>query len=67
MRPSSHVSSTQARSAEILGIDQGSVSKRLNGRLDGFSQQRLIRYLNILGMDVDILVHLPVPPAGGEG
>ena len=47
---------TQVRAGEILGIDQGTVSKLLHGRLDGFSQERLIRYLNTLGHDIDIVV-----------
>jgi len=47
---------TQAQAGEFLGIDQGTVSKLLNGRLDGFSQARLIRYLNALGNDVEIVV-----------
>ena len=47
---------TQVRAGEILGIDQGTVSKLINGRLDGFSQERLIRYLKILGHDIDIVV-----------
>jgi predicted XRE-type DNA-binding protein len=48
------------------GVDQGSVSKLVNGRLDGFSQERLVRYLNILGMDVEILVH-PADSSNSRG
>jgi predicted XRE-type DNA-binding protein len=47
---------TQVQAAEFLGIDQGSVSKLVNGRLDGFSQERIIRYLNMVGRDVEIIV-----------
>ena len=50
---------TQAQAAELLDIDQGSVSKLVNGRLDGFSQERLIRYLNALGNHVEIVVRRP--------
>ena len=58
---------TQIQAAEILGIDQGSVSKLVNGRLDGFSQERLVRYLNTLGHDVVIMVQrAPGPPARGR-
>jgi predicted XRE-type DNA-binding protein len=53
---------TQMQAAEFLGIDQGSVSKLVNGRLDGFSQERIIRYLNALGSDVEIIVRSPNPP-----
>ena len=47
---------TQEEAAEIMGIDQGTVSKIVNERLDGFSLERLIRYLNALGNDVEITV-----------
>jgi predicted XRE-type DNA-binding protein len=47
---------TQQEGAEIMGIDQGTVSKVMNDRLDGFSMERLIRYLNALGQDVEITV-----------
>jgi predicted XRE-type DNA-binding protein len=52
---------TQVQAGQLLGIDQGSVSKLVNGRLDGFSQERLIRYLNVLGLDVEIVVRGPNP------
>lgn len=51
-----HLGLTQVRAGEVLGIDQGTVSRLINGRLDGFSQERLIRYLNTLGHDIDIVV-----------
>ncbi len=47
---------TQKRAAEILGIDQPGVSDLLRGRLNRFSSDRLIRFLNALGQDVDIMV-----------
>lgn len=50
---------TQREAGELLGVDQGSVSKLINGRLDGFSQERLIRYLTALGNRVEIVVHPP--------
>ncbi|MFC1660796.1 helix-turn-helix domain-containing protein [Gemmatimonadota bacterium] len=52
---------TQVEAGQLLGIDQGTVSKLVNGRLDGFSQERLIRYLNALGLDVEIVVRGPGP------
>jgi hypothetical protein len=39
-----------------MGVDQGSVPKAVNGRLDGFSQERPIRYLVALGTSVEIVV-----------
>jgi predicted XRE-type DNA-binding protein len=47
---------TQIQGGKLLGIDQGTVSKLINGRLDGFSLERLFRYLNALGSDVEIVV-----------
>jgi predicted XRE-type DNA-binding protein len=51
---------TQAEAAKILGIDQPKVSALLNGRLSGFSTDRLFRFLNALGSDVEIRV-IPKP------
>ncbi len=47
---------TQLAAARILGIDQPKVSALLRGRLTGFSTERLIRFLNALGRDVEIVV-----------
>lgn len=47
---------TQAETAKILGTGQPKVSELLAGRLDGFSIERLIRYLNALDRDVQIVV-----------
>jgi predicted XRE-type DNA-binding protein len=42
---------TQAQAAEILGLDQPKVSANTSGRLEGFSMDRLVRFLNELGGD----------------
>ena len=47
---------TQAQAAEILGIDQPKVSALGRGKLAGFSFERLIHFLNLLGRDVQIVV-----------
>ena len=47
---------TQIEAAEILGIDQPKVSALTRGRLTGFSTERLFRFLNALGNDVEIAV-----------
>jgi predicted XRE-type DNA-binding protein len=47
---------TQVEAAGILGTGQPKVSELLAGRLDGFSIERLIRYLNALDRDVQIVV-----------
>jgi predicted XRE-type DNA-binding protein len=51
---------TQTEAAKILGIDQPKVSALLNGKLSGFSTERLFRFLNALGSDVEIRV-VPKP------
>ena len=47
---------TQAATARVLGIDQPKVSALLRGKLTGFSTERLIKFLNALGRDVEIVV-----------
>jgi predicted XRE-type DNA-binding protein len=47
---------TQARAARILKIDQPKVSRLLRGRLSGFSTERLMHFLTLLGHDVEIVV-----------
>lgn len=52
----SHRHLTQAEAADVLGTGQPKVSDLLAGKLDGFSIERLIRFLNALDRDVQILV-----------
>jgi predicted XRE-type DNA-binding protein/phage-related protein len=47
---------TQAQAAEILGVDQPKVSALIRGRLAGFSIERLLRFLLLLGTDVSITI-----------
>jgi predicted XRE-type DNA-binding protein len=47
---------SQSDAARLLGVDQPKVSALLRGRLSGFSLERLIRFLNLLGQDVRIVV-----------
>lgn len=47
---------TQKKTAELLGLNQPKVSNLVNGRLSGFSTERLMRFLNILEYDVNIIV-----------
>jgi predicted XRE-type DNA-binding protein len=51
---------TQTEAAKLLGIDQPKVSALLNGKLSGFSTERLFKFLNALGSDVEIRV-IPKP------
>ena len=57
---------TQQATGELLGIPQPKVSALLNGRLDGFSSDRLFRFLNALGCDVRITVSRPHPKTPGH-
>src|SRR5215212_4507550 len=47
---------TQAAAADMLKIDQPKVSALVRGRLAGFSLDRLVRFLVLLGSDVEIVV-----------
>jgi predicted XRE-type DNA-binding protein len=46
----------QADTAAILGIPQPKVSALANYRLDHFSVERIISFLNALNQDVEILI-----------
>jgi predicted XRE-type DNA-binding protein len=74
---------TQSATADILGVDQPKVSALINGRLAGFSLERLMHFLTLLGQDVEIVVRSkpslqpsgrlsvrlapPLPDQGGTG
>lgn len=47
---------SQKEAARVLRIDQPKVSALLHGRLTGFSTERLFRFLNALGREVEIVV-----------
>ena len=47
---------TQVQTAKLLGIDQPKVSALMRGRLPGFSLERLMRFLLLLGQDIKITV-----------
>ena len=47
---------TQAAAARILKIDQPKISRLLRGQLSGFSTERLMYFLTLLGSDVEIVV-----------
>lgn len=57
---------TQVQAAKIMGLDQPKVSSIINGRLDGYSTDRLMRFLNDLGCDVQISVSAPHPDTRGH-
>jgi predicted XRE-type DNA-binding protein len=47
---------TQNKAAAVLNVDQAKVSALNRGRLDGFSIERLTRFLRLLGKRVEIVV-----------
>lgn len=47
---------TQAQTARLLGVDQPKVSALVRGQLAGFSFDRLMRFLLVLGQDIKITV-----------
>jgi predicted XRE-type DNA-binding protein len=46
----------QVEAASRLGIDQAKVSKLLSGQMTGFSVERLVHFLSLLGQDVEVTV-----------
>lgn len=58
---------SQTAAARLLGVDQPKVSALLRGRLAGFSTERLLRFLTVLGSDVQIVVrHRPRAKGAGH-
>ena len=47
---------TQTEIATMIGIDQSKVSKLLRGITHGFSSDRLLRILNSLDQDIEIII-----------
>lgn len=56
---------TQNEVARMTGLDQPKVSQLTRGKLSGFSTERLMRILNCLGQDVQIVIvqNAPDEPA----
>jgi predicted XRE-type DNA-binding protein len=57
---------SQKKAAEILGLDQPKISALTRGKLNGFTAERLFRFLNDLGQEVEIVVW-PTQQAGRRG
>ena len=47
---------TQTQAAATLGVDQPKISALKQGKLSGFSVERLMRFLLLLGRDIEITV-----------
>jgi predicted XRE-type DNA-binding protein len=50
---------TQAQAAKIMGIDQPKVSDIIRGKLSRYSIDRLMRFLKLLGKDIEIRIKNP--------
>jgi phage-related protein/predicted XRE-type DNA-binding protein len=57
---------TQKQAGALIGISQPNVSDLLRGRLDGFSTERLFRFLTLLGRNVRISVTKARTKQGGH-
>ena len=58
---------SQAQAAKRLGINQPKVSALANYRLQGFSVERLMHFLNALGCEVEIVIRRPRLGRNGGG
>ena len=58
---------TQAKAATLFGIDQPKISRLLRGQLSGFSTEKLIHFITLLGQDVVIVVKPATPHSRGPG
>ena len=47
---------SQTAAARVLDINQPKISALVNYRLEGFSVERLMNFLNALGRDVEIVI-----------
>ncbi len=47
---------TQAAAAALFDVDQPKVSRLVRGQLAGFSTEKLMHFLTLLGRDVEIVV-----------
>jgi predicted XRE-type DNA-binding protein len=47
---------TQAQAAQVLCVDQPKISALVRGRLASFSIERMVRFIVLLGHDVEISV-----------
>jgi len=57
---------TQIQAARTLNIDQPKISRLLRGQLSGFSTERLMYFLTLLGRDIEITVK-PAPRSRRQG
>lgn len=47
---------TQTEAGKLLGVNQPKISALMTGKLDGFSSERLFRFLNALDQEIEIII-----------
>jgi predicted XRE-type DNA-binding protein len=47
---------SQIEAARVLGVNQPKISALMNGKMDGFSLERLLLFLSALGHDVKLTI-----------
>jgi predicted XRE-type DNA-binding protein len=57
---------TQSQAAKIVGTDQAKMSMLTRGLLKGFTVERLMSYLTLLGRDIEINIPQAARPSGGR-
>jgi predicted XRE-type DNA-binding protein len=57
---------SQTKAAKVTGISQPDLSRLLRGHFDGFSMDRLLQAIMLLGADVEIRVKKPVGNRPGQ-
>jgi predicted XRE-type DNA-binding protein len=57
---------TQTKAARLLGLDQPKVFALLRGRVEGYSIDRLFRFLNALGQRVEITIRPGASPGAAS-
>ncbi len=55
---------SQTQAAAMLGVPQPKVSMLQNGKLRGFSLEKLCYFLTLLGYDVDVVIGVQRPGKG---
>jgi predicted XRE-type DNA-binding protein len=58
---------TQKEAAALLHITQPYVSKLMRGQLRGFSVERLLRFLVMLGQEIDVVIRPKTQPTRSPG
>ena len=57
---------TQTEAARLMGLSQPDVSRLLRGDFREYSLERLLRLLNALGRNIDIVIRKPSSAGGGR-